>query len=112
MKRKTIETRIGVSLYIDTDYACGGNPFCIDEIIEFLQKSKKTGATHITISGSSYYDGSVDDIEIQPVKIEMESDESYTKRIAEEESRQKAAENALISKEKALYEELKLKYGS
>ena len=111
MKRKTFEKQLGQSLCIDTDYGFGDSPFCIKELREFITNAESEGATHVKITGNSY-DYGVDYVDIQPLKIETESDEAYAKRLAEEESKKQAAENVRIAKEKALYEELKLKYDS
>jgi len=105
MKRINKETEIGQSLEIDTDY-CSAKPFSIKEMYDYLIGAEKTGATHINITGNSD-DGYLYDVNIQPIKIEIENDKDYTKRKIEEESRILAAEN----KEKVLYHELKLKYG-
>lgn len=111
MERKTIETNVGQSLEIDTDYYCGAKAFSIIELREFLRKATDDGATHVTISGRCY-DGSLDDIEIQSVNVKTESDEDYAKRAAEEESKRLAEANVRKAREKALYEKLKLKYGN
>ena len=110
MERKIIKTTVGKSLEIDTNYYCGAKAFCIIEMREFLREASDSGATHVTISGSCY-DGSLDYVDIQPVNIKTESDEDFAKRAAEEESKRLAEANVRKAKEKALYEELKLKYG-
>lgn len=107
MERKIIEKTIGESLEIDK--SCGMKPFCIDELQDFLSKAKNNGATHINITGSCW-DGTLDDVDIETVKVFTESDEDYAKRLAEAESRILAEANVKKAREKALYEELKLKY--
>jgi len=110
MELKIIETAVGQSLEIDTDYYCDAKAFSIDELQSFLTDAKEKGATHFTVSGSCY-DGSIDDIDIHPVNVRTETDEEYTKRAAEEESKRLAEANVKKAREKALYEELKDKYG-
>lgn len=110
MERKIFETTVGQSLEIDTDYYCGAKAFSIDELQSFLTDAKEKVATHFTVSGCCC-DGSIDNIDIQPVNVRTETDEEYTKRAAEEESKKLAEANVRRAKEKALYEELKLKYG-
>lgn len=110
MERKIIEKTIGEILEIDTDRSCGEKPFCIDELQDFLSKAKTNGATHINITGSCW-DGTLDDVDIETIKVFTESDEDYTKRLAEAESRRLAKANVEKAKEKALYDKLKLKYG-
>jgi len=111
MERKIFETNVGQSLEVNTDYYYGAKAFSIDELQTFLNEAKENGATHFTISGC-VLDDSLEDIDIQPVTVRTESDEEYTKRVADEESKQLAEANVKKAKEKALYEELKLKYGS
>ncbi len=110
MERRIIKTTVGQSLEIDTDYYCGAKAFSIDVLQAFLTKAKEECATHITISGSCYA-GGIDGIDIQPVNLKTESDADYEKRAAEEESKRIAEANVRKTKEKALYEELKAKYG-
>lgn len=110
MERKLIEKTIGKSLEIDTDYTCGANPFCIDALQDFLNEAKKNNATHIRITGSCW-DGTLDDVEIETVNITLENEEDFSKRVAEAESKRLAEINVKKAREKALYEELKLKYG-
>ena len=109
MERKIIETPIGESLEIDTDYSCGAKPFCIEELQNFLNKVKDNGATHINITGSCW-DGSLDDIDIEAVKVVNESDEDFAKRIADAKTAQEQRETQREREEKALYNRLKLKY--
>ena len=111
MERKIIEKTIGESLEIDTDRICGAKPFCIDVLQDFLNEAKNNGATHINITGSCW-DGTLGDIDIETVKVFTESDEDYTKRFSEAESRRLAKVNVEKAREKALYDELKLKYGN
>lgn len=108
MERKTIETKVGLYLEIDTDY--DAKPFCIDKLQEFLSTAKENGATNIKIKGEIHYDY-ISCIDIEPIKMEIESDEVYAERMAEAKSREIAANNVKKAKEKALYEELKAKYG-
>lgn len=110
MELKIIEKTIGESLEIDTDRICGAKPFCIDELQEFLSKAKTNGATHINITGSCW-GGNLNDVYIETVKVFTESEEDYTRRLAEAESRILAKANVEKAREKALYDELKLKYG-
>lgn len=110
MERKLIEKTIGKSLEIDTGYTYGAKPFCIDKLQDFLNEAKKNNATHIRITGS-YWDVTLDDVCIETVNITLENDEEYAKRIAEAESKKLAEANSKKAREKALYEELKLKYG-
>ena len=111
MERKIIEIEVGQSLEIDTDYYYGAKGFCIIELIEFLRKATDDGATYIKIRGNNY-DGAVDAIDIQPLNAKIESDEDFAKRASEEESKRLAFANEIKAREKALYEELKLKYGT
>ncbi len=110
MKRKQIITDINDYKEFDTDYSCGDSPIEIGEMIELLNDAKESGATHIKVTGGGY-DGQVDYIDIQPVKVEIESDVDYNKRVAEAESKRIAKENVEKARERALYEELKAKYG-
>lgn len=110
MERKIFSTTVGKSLFIDTDYCFGAKEFSIDELQSFLNDAKDKGATHFTVSGS-VYDGIIEDIDMQPLNLRTESDEEYEKRAAEEESKRLAEDIVRKAKEKALYEELKLKYG-
>jgi hypothetical protein len=96
------------SIEIDLDYACGDKPYCINKLINYLVAAKDIGATHVEIYPSNY---EVDYVDIQPITQTLETDEEYEKRKAYEESRKLAAENIKKAKEKALYEELKEKYG-
>lgn len=100
MKRKIIETTVGGSLEIDTDYYCGTKSFPLHKLHEFLSTAKDQGATHITIIGSCY-DGHLKNVDIQPSNFKLETDEDYAKRVSDEE--RKAIENYL-------HEDLKLKY--
>ena len=110
MKRKEIITDVNEYKEFDTDYSCGDSPIEISEMIELLTDAKESGATHIKVTGGGY-DGQVDYIYVQPVKVEIESDADYNKRVAEAESKRLAIENMEKAREKALYYELKAKYG-
>jgi hypothetical protein len=109
MERKLIEKSIGKSLEINTDYTYGAKPFGIDKLQDFLNEAKKNNATHIRITGSCW-DGTLDDIDIETVNVTLENEEDFAKRVAEAESKRLAEANAKKAREKALYEELKLKY--
>jgi anion-transporting ArsA/GET3 family ATPase len=102
--------KVSHSLEIAIDYDYGDKPFDVKLLQKYLARAVEDGATHVKIVGTCY-DDTVESIEIQPEKVVFESDEDFAKRLTEEGSRQKAAENVRIAKEKALYEELKAKYG-
>lgn len=106
MERKISTKSIGEYMEIDIDYVSGDKPSCIDEMIDNLQEAKSIGATHLEINifGCTF-------IEIHPVKMIIENDEAYAQRMQYEENQRIHAENARRAKEKALYEDLKLKYG-
>lgn len=76
MERKTIETNIGVSLDIDTDYD-DYDPFCISELISYLMESLNDGATHVKLIGAIDCFDEVCEVDIQPITVETESDEDY-----------------------------------
>lgn len=110
MERKTIETEVGAPVEIDIDYWCDDKPYCINALIEHLTDSKENGATHVKLHGS--YDGDcVNEVEIQPIKVELESDEDYNKRVKEVEEKRTAWERLQEAEEREMYEKLKLKYG-
>lgn len=109
MKRKEIITNINEYKEFDIDYGCGDSPIEISEMIELLTDAKNRGATHIKITGKGY-DGIIDYIDVQPVKVEIENDIDYNKRVAEAESKMLAKANVENAREKMLYEELKAKY--
>ncbi len=110
MKRKQIITEVNNSKEFDTDYAIGDSPIEINEMIKLISDAKEGGATHIKVTGGGC-DGSVDYIDVQPVKVEYESDIDFNKRVIKAESNRIAKENMEKEKEKALYEALKAKYG-
>jgi len=101
-KRKIKIKKIGDFLEIDTDYGCDDAPYLISELIDKLKEFQEKGGTHIQITGVGY-DGGLDWVDIQPVTVEMESEEDYKKRISEEVKRAEKLE-------RAVYEQLKLKY--
>ena len=105
MERLKIARRLGSSLSIDTDYGSGDEFFSIEELQEYLTESKNKGAEYISVTGD-YWDEQLDSICIYPLKVILESDEEYNKRLSEQERRVLEKEN----KEKDLYEKLKLKY--
>lgn len=109
MEKKKIAKVVGHSLSVDTCYRSVDDLFSIDELQQFLTESKNRGADCIKITGD-YYDEDLDSIDIHPIQVTLESDEDYEKRLAEIESKRLAKENVEKAKEKALYEELKLKY--
>ena len=111
MKKIIKEITINTGLEINVDYVFGDRPTPIDELIKHLNESKKDKATHVKING---FVGSSEDlyaVVIETIKIEEESDEEYNKRKQDEESIRLANQNVEKAQEKALYEELKLKYG-
>jgi hypothetical protein len=110
MKLKTIEKSIGKFLRINVDYYSNPKPFCIIKLIEFLQEAATLGATNIVIK-CGYYKGDLDNLKIHPISVKIESQKEYENRIAKEEDQKKLSEENEIKREKALYEELKAKYG-
>jgi hypothetical protein len=108
--KKQIITDINESKVYDTEYHNGDSPIDIYELIQFLTISKENGATSVKITGSGQ-NGEIEYIVIQSVQVKIESDDDYNKRVAEEESRRLAKENVEKARGKALYEELKAKYG-
>ena len=111
MKRKETITPVGQEKDIDTDYDCGDSPIKIDELIDFLIDAKHAEATHVKLVGYAF-DSDVNSVYVEPVKVELESDSDYNKRVKADEDKKISAEKDFIEKEKALYESLKVKYES
>lgn len=95
---------------IDFDYGGGDRPYPIDELITFLNNAKDVGATNIKFEVP--WGDDVNYVDLYPVKLEFESDKDFEQRKQDEESNRLAAENVKKAREKALYEELKEKYGN
>lgn len=108
MIQKKIE-KIIKSLEVDISYIFNADPLCIDELQDFLNEAKGNNATHVRLI--PYLCEGLDSVEIEAVNITLESEEDYLKRVAEHESIRLEKDNLEKAKEKALYEELKLKYG-
>lgn len=111
MKREIMKDRIGMSLSIGTDYTYGDNPFSIEELQQFLTKAKENGGTHICVTGD-VYEGALDSVEIDVMKVYTESEEAFNKRVEAAEAKKRLEENLREAGERDLYERLKLKYGS
>lgn len=78
----------------------------INEIINFLQAAIENGATHIC--WSIPYDSEYG--EIQPVKIGMESDEEFQKRVNDREENIKKEAKQREIRERSILATLKAKY--
>lgn len=78
----------------------------IDEVIEFFVNAKKDGATHIMWHATSDFDGASESCEATPFFNELETDESFEKRVLEQ--------NKIIlekeKKDRATYESLKSRF--
>ena len=107
MKRKTFEERTGEAIEIDTNY--NSSSFCVNKLQKFLRKAKTEGCTHLDITGDCW-DGCLDSITIESVKVFTESDEDYDERIRLTRVENLKELNEAKIKERALYESLKLKY--
>ena len=107
-REKIIEIKFD-TLYLETDYYCGAEYQNIQDIIDFLNKAKYKGATDIELKGGSY-GGDLEYLEITPLKIKLESEEDFNKRLLEEEERKKRVEQRKINEEKELYLKLKQKF--
>jgi hypothetical protein len=107
MEKKIFEKVTGKSIEIDTGYSSGS--FCVDKLQKFLTKAKSKGCTHLDITGECW-DGWLDSITIEPVKVFIESDEDYEKRIRLLDIKKLKELNESKLQERALYKSLKLKY--
>ena len=107
-REKIIEIKFD-TLYLETDYYCGEEYQNIQDVIDFLNKAKYKGATDIEFKGSSY-DGYLDYLEITPIKMKLESEDDFNKRLLEEEERKKRVEQRKLNEEKELYLKLKKKF--
>ena len=107
MDKKTFEKPTGEAIHIDTNYT--SSSFCINKLQNFLRKAKTEGCTHLDITGECW-DGCLDAITIEPVKVFTESDEDYDKRIRLLRVKSLKELNEAKIEERALYESLKLKY--
>jgi len=101
--------KVGDRFKVDTCYYDDTISLPIPKLIEFLKNATDMGATHVRFLTYVYND-EVDEIEITPLMYDEESDEEFARRVAVAESKAAAAENIKKAREKALYEELKLKY--
>ena len=106
-REKIIEIKFD-TLYLETDYYCEEYQN-IQDVIDFLNKAKHKGATDIEFKGGSY-GGGLEYLEITPLKIKLESEEDFNKRLLEEEERKKRVEQRKINEEKELYLKLKQKF--
>lgn len=52
----------------------------ISDLIEWLEKAVKLGATHLDLCANSDYDGGCDDVDFDAVKYEPETDEEFKAR--------------------------------
>ena len=107
MEKKIFEKSTGKSIDIDTNY--NSSSFCVNKLQKFLRKAKTEGCTHLDITGECW-DGCLDSITIEPVKVFTESDEDYDKRIRLLRVKSLKELNEAKIEERALYESLKLKY--
>ena len=71
-ERKEIQKNIGPEVDFNT-HTHGDGMQSIDNFIEWLQGKKEEGATHLEFSATAYSDGSIDEINIQPVMIYTET---------------------------------------
>ena len=111
MERKTKEIKIGDYLEIETDYDCGDKLIPIDKINSFLAEAKGNGAIDIKIDGNVDYDNSIVYVELQPIKIEIESDEDFEKREKQEKVLQEERIDRAKKVRKKEYEKLRDEFG-
>ena len=107
MERLEKITYVGEELEIDRDVIRYKS---IDELTSFINIATLSGATHIQFSGTCYSEGYVDCIDLQPISIEIESDESYNRRLEQDRINTLAWEKRVESEEIIKYKELKNKY--
>jgi len=103
--------KVGDRFEVDVEYIDNLDALPIPKLIEFLKNATDMGATHVRFI---FYncDGEVYNIEITPLMYDEESDEEFNRRVEIEKRAATLLENKKKAREKALYEELKLKYGT
>ena len=110
MKRKQVTLEIGLERIIDIDGVQDEDAVDLTSLIEYLSKAKALGATRLTITTGSCWDGSCEDITIQPIKIEEESTHAYQKRLMEEAVKVDNSLNYKTQQDLAQLKRLKEKY--
>lgn len=107
MKKKKVTQSIGKSIYFDLwSKTIEDNP-SINTIIQSLEIAKKDGATNVKfIPTLDIDDHSLEDLQIQPVKVREETDSEFNKRkdLIKKRNERKDLEN------RRRYEELKAIY--
>lgn len=106
-ERRKVYENIGDSIEIQIyDTKIEERP-TLEELIKFLKAAAKEGATHVDLAfDQDYNSGTVDSMEIIPVKIEDEPEDISNRRIKELEQKKSWQEAARRQK----YEELKAIY--
>ena len=109
MERKVIRTIVGELINLTWPSYYEEVPFCINTLIEKLQKAKENNATHVAVD--IYYDhDEINDIILLPINVHKESDEAYNKRLEKHKKGIEEGKKLVEKQERQLYEELKKKY--
>ena len=109
MEKKQNQEYLSGSIYIEKKLFKADTD--IDSVIKSLQDFKAQGATHLLVGAEWDMHDSLEGIELHPVKVTLESDEDYQRRLKGEQERQKRYEERKAQEEKELYKSLKSKYG-
>ena len=103
-ERKTIEETVTVTHNVDIDELIP-----VSHLKAIFEDCIESGATHLNIHGYSY-DGHVEDIDIEGVKVRLETDEEYSSRLESERQKEENDRNYTILREMAELKRLKEKY--
>lgn len=96
---------------IKSSYTCEDVTFLsIDEIIKICEDAKSEGATSVCISASTNWDDDIDEIELEFYREELESEESFEKRIEAERLREESVRKYIEKYEKEQLAQLLKKY--
>ena len=108
MEKRLIKTHISGEIHIETHIF--KPDIDIQSVIDDLIRFQKESATHLSVDAEWDMHDSLESVTLHPLKVTLESDEDFKKRVEEIEKKEANRKKREEVEEKELFEQLKKKY--